>query len=48
MRKLDFFLASNVDWWHWEGLKRVINDDAPPEAKESYKNYLEPLKSKTV
>jgi hypothetical protein len=48
MRKLDFFWASNADWWHWEGLKRVLNDDAPPEAKESYQNYLKQLKSKSV
>lgn len=48
MRKLDFFWASNTDWYHWENHTMVVNDDAPPEAQESYKNYLEQLKSKSV
>ena len=42
MRKFDFFWATNRDWYHWtEDGDRVINPDAPPEAQESYKHYLE-------
>ena len=38
------YWMSNKNWYHFEGLKPVINDDAPEEAKESYKHYLEQVK----
>ena len=45
MKKLDYYWRSNPDWWHWdENMFPVVNDDAPEEAKESYKHYLEQLK----
>ena len=40
MRKYDSFWLSNKDWYHWtENGDRVLNDDAPPEAKASYERY---------
>lgn len=42
MRKLDFFWRSNKEWYHiTEDGHFVINADAPKEAQESYKHYLE-------
>ena len=42
MRKLDFFWASNKDWYfRKENGVRVLKPNAPPEAQESYKRYLE-------
>ena len=42
MRKLELYWRSNPEWWHrQDNLVPVINDDAPPEAQESYKRYLE-------
>ena len=46
MTLLDLYWMENDDWYHFEGFKAVINDDAPPEAQESYKTYLEQLKTK--
>ena len=43
MVKLESYWNSNHDWFHFEGMKRVINDDAPAEAKRSYQIYLEQL-----
>ena len=40
MTTLDLYWKSNKDWFHWEGFKAVLNNDAPPEAKKSYENYL--------
>ncbi len=43
MTNLDLHWLSNRDWWHYidEGSgKRALNDDAPEEAKESYRIYL--------
>ncbi|MFQ9512021.1 MAG: hypothetical protein ACLR19_00015 [Clostridia bacterium] len=42
MKRLDFYWSSNPDWWEWKpnGM-RVIKPDAPNEAQESYKHYLE-------
>ncbi len=46
MVMLEHYWLSNEDWWHREEYgKKVINDDAPPEAKRSYEIYLEQLKS---
>ena len=42
MRKFDFHWMDNEDWFHQiENGSFVVNDDAPPEAQESYKRYLE-------
>ena len=39
MTKIDAFWLTNKSWYHWENDIRVINDDDPPEAVESYNNY---------
>lgn len=45
MRKLDFYWKSNKSWYHRkDNLVPVINADAPKEAQESYKHYLEQVK----
>lgn len=44
MRRLDNYWISNPEWWHWEGYNRVLNDDAPEEARKSYEHYLEQKK----
>ena len=42
MKRLDFYWSSNPDWWEWKpNGTRVIKPDAPTEAQESYKHYLE-------
>ena len=42
MRKLEFYWASNKEWYYLnEYCEFVIRDDAPEDAKESYKKYLE-------
>ena len=45
MRKFDYFWKTNKSWFHRKknGVA-VINDDAPQEAQESYKRYLEQSK----
>ena len=49
MRVLDSYWTTNKDWWHYDENdksllpKRVINDDAPREAKESYARFLEQM-----
>ncbi len=46
MRKLDYYWTTNTDWWErQENGVRVIKIDAPKEAQESYKRYLEQKKS---
>lgn len=40
MRNLDLFWASKKEWWEIKNHIRVLRDDAPPEAKESYEHYL--------
>lgn len=47
MKRLDFYWSSNTDWWEWKpnGM-RVIKPDAPKEAQESYKHYLEQISGK--
>ena len=45
MRKLDYFWRTNKNWWYRdENLNEILKDDAPPEAQESYKHYLEQIK----
>ncbi len=49
MRKLDYFWTTNKDWYEWtENGERVIKPDAPTEAQESYKHYLEQKKRKSI
>ena len=43
MVKLESYWYSNRDWFHFEGMKRVINNDAPEEAKRNYQIYLKQL-----
>lgn len=45
MKRFDAYWLSNENWYHFtESGARVINDDAPLEAQESYKRYLEQTK----
>lgn len=45
MRKLDLLWMSNDDWIiQRENGTFTIKTDAPPEAQESYKHYLEQKK----
>jgi len=45
MTKLDYYWASDENWYHLdENMRFVINDDAPEEAKKSYENYLKQKK----
>ena len=45
MRKLDYFWMSNDNWFYQrENGTFALKDDAPPEAQESYKHYLEQKK----
>lgn len=46
MTRLDVYWQNNENWYHYEGFTPVINDDAPEEAKESFKRYLEQVKEK--
>jgi len=43
MTVLDLYWQSNKNWYHYEGWNAVLNEDAPPEAKASYKQYLKQL-----
>lgn len=47
MMIIDMAWRRNKDWWHWEDGHAVINEDAPPEAQESYKNYIDAVQNKT-
>lgn len=46
MRTLDFYWKSNKEWYEIKNCVHVIREDAPKEAKESYKRYLEQIKKK--
>ena len=42
MRKFDYFWRSDKSWYYrTENGVCVLKDDAPPEAQESYRHYLE-------
>lgn len=45
MRKLDLYWRSNPDWWEFKNNIPSVKDDAPPEAKESYRRYQEQKKA---
>lgn len=49
MRKLDLYWMMNRDWiYQQENGVFELKPDAPPEAQESYKHYLEQVKEKGV
>ena len=39
MTRLDCYWTTNDSWYHWEDGVMILNNDAPPEAVESYNNY---------
>ena len=41
MRKYDAFWMTNPDWYEIKNGVRIIKEDAPSEAQESFDNYLE-------
>ena len=41
MKKLDFYWMSKENWWDLENYIPVLRSDAPKEAQDSYKHYLE-------
>ena len=43
MTRLDYYWTTNDSWYHWEDGVMVVNNDAPPEAIESYNNYKKQL-----
>ena len=45
MKKLDLRLASNPDWWERnENYAKVLKQNAPKEAQDSYQHFLEQCK----
>lgn len=44
MKKLDLFWKSNRSWWEFKNHIPTIKKDAPPQAQESYKRYLQQIK----
>ena len=45
MKILEHYWMSNKDWWYRDkNLVPRLKEDAPPEAQESYKHYLEQKK----
>ena len=44
IRKYDFYWESNDEWYYVKDGKFFICEDAPKEAKDSYKHYLEQCK----
>lgn len=44
MRRLDYCWSSNPEWWYFtDDGERMIKEDAPELAKESYAHYLRQL-----
>ena len=42
MKRLDLYWTTNPDWWERkENYVKVLKPDAPKEAQESNKHYLE-------
>ena len=41
MRKEEMFWMSKREWWEFKNHVPVVREDAPPEAKASYKRYCE-------
>lgn len=46
MTKLDTYWESNEDWYEYKGFTPVLKDDAPEEAKESFRRYQLQLEEK--
>ena len=44
MKRLDNYWKSNKEWYHYEGLEPVMNEDAPEEAKKSFERYQKQIK----
>ncbi len=44
MTNLDYYWMTNPEWIKYENKRFVLREDAPPEAQESYKKYLEQRK----
>ena len=40
MRRYDSFWMTNKDWYETKNGVRIIKEDAPKEAQESFDNYL--------
>ena len=41
MTNYDLFWCSNPDWFYFDHVKgKILKEDAPQEAKESYARYL--------
>ena len=47
MKGLDLYWTSNPNWLRIKEGKVVVSEDAPKEAKESYKRYLKQYKKYT-
>ena len=45
MKKLDTFWETNPAWYGYKGFTPYIKEDAPKEAKESFKKYQEQTKN---
>ena len=41
MRKYESYWMSNSGWYEIKNGVRIIKEDAPPEAQESFNHYLE-------
>lgn len=48
MTHIDLYWQENDDWWEFVDHVPTIKESAPPEAQESYKRYLEQIKSKAL
>ena len=46
MKKLDLYWRSNPEWWELRNHIPCVKDNAPHEAKESYKRYQEQKKER--
>ena len=40
MIKMDMYWMSKREWWEFKNHAPVVRDDAPPEAQQSYRNFL--------
>lgn len=40
MKKMDYYWMSNDNWWTIKNHTPVVREDAPEEAKQSYKRYI--------
>lgn len=43
MRKIDLHWQSKDEWWEFENGIPVVRKDAPDEAQESYRRFLEQI-----